>query len=104
MIILGCTILKSVELLQNTRPDPIHVFVDARALTAHGISGLTLLEDQDYSHMSAFDIAVLKRKGLCPHPEKLYTPELIEIVKSLYANDFSLYTAKCNSNDLLFPV
>ena len=97
--------LENFPKVKKTLKEKINLdIVDARSLTEHGITGLTLLEEQDYSHMSAFDIAVLKRKGLCPHPGKLYTPELIDIVKSLYADDFSLYTAKCNSNDLLFPV
>lgn len=76
--------------------------IDARALTSHGIDGYELLNDKDYSKVAAFDIALLKRQGKCPSPESLYTPELIKLVKELYAEDFTLYKNKCNANDLLF--
>jgi hypothetical protein len=78
--------------------------IDARSLTAHGIEGYDLLNDVDYSKVVAFDIAVLKREGKCPSPASLYTPELVEVVKSLYRDDIALYNNKCDSRDLLFPV
>jgi hypothetical protein len=76
--------------------------IDARSLTAHGIDGYELLNDGDYSKVAAFDIAVLKREGKCPSPASLYTPELVEVVKSLYRGDIELYKNKCDSSDLLF--
>ena len=78
--------------------------IDARSLTTHGIDGYELLDDKNYSQMAAFDIAVLKRQGKCPSPASLYTPELIEIVRKMYAQDFVLYSKKCNKEDLLFQL
>ncbi len=76
--------------------------VDARSLTEHGTDKYQLLDDVDYSQAAAFDIALLKRQAQCPSHQSLYTPELVEIVKCLYAEDISLYKSKCNANDMLF--
>ena len=77
--------------------------IDARSLTSHGIDGYQLLSDSDYSQVAVFDIATLKRQGKCPTPESLYTPKLIEVVKNLYAQDFTLYKSKFETKNLLFP-
>jgi len=76
--------------------------VDARSLTKHGTDKYQLLVDDNHSQTAAFDIALLKRQGKCPSHASLYTPELIEIVKELYAEDISLYKSKCNGSDMLF--
>ncbi|MDO6683484.1 sulfotransferase family 2 domain-containing protein [Oceanobacter sp. 5_MG-2023] len=76
--------------------------IDARPLTMHGIDGYELLDDKDYSQMNAFDISILKRQGKCPSPASLYTPKLIEVVKRVYAKDFTLYKKRCDARDLLF--
>ena len=76
--------------------------VDARSLTGHGTDKFEMLNDVNYSHTSAFDIAVLKRAGKCPSHKALYNDELIQLVKKLYAEDISLYTERCNKSDLLF--
>ncbi|MDC9501166.1 sulfotransferase family 2 domain-containing protein [Pseudoalteromonas sp. Angola-18] len=76
--------------------------VDARSLTGHGTDKFEILNDDNYSQTAAFDIAILKRQGKCPSHKSLYTDELIQLVKKLYAEDISLYTERCNKNDLLF--
>lgn len=78
--------------------------IDARAMTGHGINDYELLNDSDYSKTTAFDIALLKRQGKCPDPANLYTPNLIELVKELYSQDFELYKQRCNGSDLLFSI
>jgi hypothetical protein len=59
--------------------------VDARQLTDHGIDEYELLTDKDFSQVAAFDIALLKRQSKCLSPASLYTPQLVEIVKKVYA-------------------
>jgi hypothetical protein len=76
--------------------------VDARSLTGHGTDKFKMLDDDNFSQTPAFDIAVLKRAGKCPSHKALYTPELIELVKKLYADDIALYSKRCDENDLLF--
>lgn len=76
--------------------------LDARPLTSHGTDKYQFLSNQDFSEVAAFDIAVLKRAGQCPEHSALYTEELISLVRKLYAKDFSLYSEKCDQNDLLF--
>jgi hypothetical protein len=76
--------------------------VDARSLTAHGTDKFEMMNNKDYSQTFAFDIAVLKRAGKCPSHKALYTSELIELVKKLYADDIALYSKHCDASDLLF--
>ena len=76
--------------------------VDARTLTGHGTDRFLHLSGSPYHQTPAFDIAALKREGKCPSHESLYTPELVEIVKRLYAGDIDLYSKHCNKKDLLF--
>lgn len=76
--------------------------VDARSLTGHGTDKFEMLNDDNFSRTSAFDIAVLKRAGKCPSHKALYTEELIQLVKKLYADDIALYSKYCDENDLLF--
>lgn len=76
--------------------------VDARTLTSHGTDRFSTLCDSSYHQTAAFDIAALKREGKCPTHESLYTPELVEIVRRLYASDIKLYSKHCNKEDLLF--
>ncbi|PKG95618.1 sulfotransferase family 2 domain-containing protein [Paraglaciecola sp. MB-3u-78] len=90
--------------------DAIHILsekinfnvVDARSLTSHGIDIYELLNDRCFSEMKAFDIAILKRAGQCPSHKSLYNPELVAIVKRLYADDIALYCDKCDAEDILF--
>lgn len=79
----------------------LHV-IDARPLTLHGIEGYELLNDVNYGKTAAFDIALMKRQGICPSPASLYTPELKELVSKLYAQDMNLYKTKCDVQSLLF--
>ncbi|WP_165735335.1 sulfotransferase family 2 domain-containing protein [Pseudoalteromonas sp. C8] len=76
--------------------------VDARSLTGHGTDKYEMLNDDNYSQTTAFDIAVLKRGGKCPSHKALYTEELVQLVKKLYADDLALYSKHCDENDLLF--
>ena len=76
--------------------------VDARSLTSHGTDKYELLNGQCFSETHAFDIALLKRSGQCPSHKSLYTAELVEMVKRLYADDINLYCDKCDAADLLF--
>ena len=76
--------------------------VDARSLTGHGTDKFEMLNDDNFSKTSAFDIAVLKRAGKCPSHKALYTEELVQLVKKLYADDLALYSKRCDENDLLF--
>lgn len=76
--------------------------VDARSLTGHGTDKFEMLNDDNYSQTTAFDIAVFKREGKCPSHKALYTEELVQLVKKLYADDISLYCKRCDKNDLLF--
>lgn len=76
--------------------------VDARSLTGHGTDKLEMLNNINYSQTPAFDIAILKRQGQCPSHKSLYTTELIDLVTRLYADDITLYSRRCDKNDLLF--
>jgi hypothetical protein len=76
--------------------------VDARSLTAHGTDKFEMLNDDNFSQISAFDIAILKRQGKCPSHKSLYTNELVQLVKKLYAEDLALYSKHCDASDLLF--
>lgn len=76
--------------------------VDARPLTGHGTDGYETLGGEHFHQTPAFDIAALKREGKCPSHESLYTPELVELVKRLYASDVKIYSKHCNEEDLMF--
>ncbi|WP_462169274.1 sulfotransferase family 2 domain-containing protein [Pseudoalteromonas lipolytica] len=76
--------------------------VDARDLTGHGTNKFELLNDDNFSQTPAFDIATLKRQGKCPAHKVLYTDELVELVRTLYADDISLYIEKFGPEGLLF--
>lgn len=78
--------------------------VDARGLTAHGISGLELLgELGDFSGMTVGEINRLKQEGKSPHPRSLYNDKLIALVAEYYREDFLLYLGKIGDK-FLFPV
>ena len=77
--------------------------VDGRSLTNHGTDVYELLREENFSKTAAFDIAYMKRKGKCPDHAALYTPELVEMVRSMYEMDFLLYSDRCNEQDMLFP-
>tara|TARA_B100001063_G_C16745748_1_gene547381 strand:+ start:515 stop:1240 length:726 start_codon:yes stop_codon:yes gene_type:complete len=95
--------LEHFEKAVGTLKDKIDLnVVDARNLTGHGTDKFEMLNDVNHSQVKAFDIAILKRQGKCPSHKSLYTDELIQLVKNLYAEDISLYTERCNKSDLLF--
>ncbi|MBE7213923.1 sulfotransferase family 2 domain-containing protein [Shewanella benthica] len=76
--------------------------IDARSLTGHGTDKYVSINNESFSDTAAFDIALLKRKGKCPSYESLYNPELVDLVKKLYSEDFTLYKSRCDETDLLF--
>lgn len=77
--------------------------VDGRSLTNHGTDVYELVREGNFSKTTAFDIASMKRKGKCPAHATLYTPELVEMVRTMYEKDFLLYSERCNAQDMLFP-
>ncbi|WP_282167891.1 sulfotransferase family 2 domain-containing protein [Shewanella japonica] len=77
--------------------------VDARPLTKHGTDILDIVVDKDFSRIKVAKLYNLKRQGKVPSYESLYTPDLIEIVKSLYKADFDTYLKHFPESDLLFP-
>ena len=75
---------------------------DARNLTKHGLDQYESINDKDFSDTLPIEILNLKDKGHAPSYESLYTEELIELVSTLYKDDFSLYTNKFGKENLLF--
>ncbi len=75
--------------------------VDARELTNHGTDSFELRSDGYYGEHAAFDIAVMKRNGLCPSHESLYDSETYQLVSKLYKSDIELYTSKFSNAHLL---
>lgn len=75
--------------------------VDARELTGHGTHKYQAVAEQCYADIAAFDIAIMKRKGLCPSHASLYDKELFALVSNLYRDDIDLYQQKCNEDHLL---
>lgn len=77
--------------------------VDARSLTAHGTDKYRMISNEDFSKLSTFEISLMKRSGECPSHESLYSPESIQLVKSIYAEDVDLFRDKFGQELLLFP-
>lgn len=75
--------------------------VDARELTGHGTHKYQTVAEQCYADIPAFDIAIMKREGLCPSHASLYDKELFALVGNLYRDDIDLYQQKCNEDYLL---
>jgi hypothetical protein len=74
---------------------------DARPLTNHGTDLYQKAEDKNYCDTAAFDIAKMKREGVCPSHESLYDKEIYSVVEQLYKDDINLYTDKFSSSDLM---
>ena len=79
---------------------PVH---DARSLSRHGISHLQLQTDGNWAQAPAHEIRQMKREGRAPAYSAMYTPELVEQVRSIYGQDLALYARHLDSTDLLFP-
>lgn len=76
--------------------------VDARPLTQHGTEHFDLIDNGSFADTQAFDIATMKREGRCPIHSTLYDEELIQVVKTLYKDDFEVYTQHFGKDNLLF--
>lgn len=76
--------------------------VDARPLTRHGIDGLTIIHEGDFSNTPPYEIRTLKASGKCPAPKQLYTKALIDIVSQHYKDDIDLYTTLFGTENLMF--
>lgn len=76
--------------------------IDARELTRHGTDGFETVDDRCYADMEAFDLALMKRQGLCPSHFSMYDDELIHMVSALYKADLALYREKFSDDGLLF--
>jgi len=75
--------------------------LDARSLTGHGTDRFELIDNQCHANTPAFDIALMKRNGQCPSHRAMYDDELIEVVRTLYKQDFDLYTQHFGPENLI---
>ena len=64
---------------------------DARNLTKHGTDQYLMTDDKCYADIPASEIYSMKRKGIIPSHNSLYTEELKEQVKLAYQEDVLLY-------------
>lgn len=76
--------------------------LDARKYTKHGNDQYTMITEGDFSKVSNFEIAKLRNNNELPEKKLLFTPEIIDIIKEIYADDIKLYSEKFGKENLLF--
>lgn len=77
--------------------------IDARPLTNHGTDGYNYLDGRDFHKLKPLELLNYKLNGTLPDPRKMYSDELIELVKEAYQNDIQLYQTKIGSKTLMYP-
>ncbi|MFT4047472.1 MAG: sulfotransferase family 2 domain-containing protein [Solimonas sp.] len=76
--------------------------VDTRRLTGHSTVLYEKLSGSGFHRMRVSELQSYKRKGFLPDHRHLYTKELRDLVRKLYARDFALYESKIGGDTLLF--
>jgi hypothetical protein len=96
--------VENMDLATRTLKQKIDLEVlDARALTRHGVEGLTLVADKDYSDAGAAEILDMKNRGICPHPKSLFSDDVLPEFRKVYRRDINLYAKQFGESSLLFP-
>ncbi len=75
---------------------------DARGLTKHGLDGLSLNSSDFFGDTSRQVLENMKIGGESPDPRALYDDDIIEAVKTIYADDIRYYTELFGPERLLF--
>ena len=77
---------------------------DARPLTRHGSDQCVVSDEFELPHLiPPVDLLQAKTQGQLPSPKSLFTDELINIVKTVYAKDFELFVRLFGEQALMFP-
>lgn len=76
---------------------------DARPLTRHGSDQCIASDEFESPHLiPPVDLLQAKTQGKLPTPRSLFTEELIQIVKNVYAKDFELFVRLFGEQALMF--
>lgn len=76
--------------------------VDTRKALGHNTApDATFTSDDKPYNIAAIDLLVQKRSGVVPDPKAMFDPEMVAIVKKIYAPDFALYGQKFGPSQLM---
>ena len=76
--------------------------IDARNIIRHGTDQLDKVDDVQFADISISEIAAMKKAGKTPLHASLYDTNLVDIVRTLYADDIALYGQHFGVESLLF--
>lgn len=90
---------KAVNILESKINLKVH---DVRKVSKHGIDGFKKISVPNSHQLTMSEIREMKNNREIITPRSLYTEELIDYTKKLYAQDIMLFKEKLGSKNLMF--